>query len=34
MAERRGSSMVTGRMHWILAIVLMLWSHQIRGQGK
>ncbi|XP_030327409.1 roundabout homolog 2 isoform X15 [Strigops habroptila] len=34
MAGRQGSSRVTGRMHWILAAILMLWSHQISGQGQ
>ncbi|KAM9565478.1 roundabout homolog 2 isoform 6-T6 [Guaruba guarouba] len=34
MAGRQGSSRVTGRMHWILAAILTLWSHQISGQGQ
>ncbi|XP_074455605.1 roundabout homolog 2 isoform X12 [Larus michahellis] len=34
MAERQGSGRVTGRTHWILAIILMLWGHQISGQGS
>ncbi|KFO06048.1 hypothetical protein N312_02730, partial [Balearica regulorum gibbericeps] len=34
MAERQGSGAVTGRTHWILAVILMLWSHQICGQGQ
>ncbi|KAM9020148.1 roundabout homolog 2 isoform 5-T5 [Ara ararauna] len=34
MAGRQGSSRVTGWMHWILAAILMLWSHQISGQGQ
>lgn len=34
MAERQGSGRVTGWAHWILAITLMLWGHQISGQGQ
>ncbi|KFO85010.1 hypothetical protein N320_05352, partial [Buceros rhinoceros silvestris] len=34
MAERQGSSGVAGRIHWISAIILMLWSHHISGQGQ
>ncbi|KGL92350.1 hypothetical protein N301_10246, partial [Charadrius vociferus] len=34
MAERQGSGGVTGWAHWILAIILMLWGHQISGQGQ
>ncbi|KFW11047.1 hypothetical protein N327_13518, partial [Fulmarus glacialis] len=34
MAERQGSGGVTGWTLWILAIILMLWSHQISGQGQ
>ncbi|KFP83584.1 hypothetical protein N311_11201, partial [Apaloderma vittatum] len=34
MAGRLGSGGVTEWMHWILAIILMLWSHQICGQGQ
>ncbi|KFP32740.1 hypothetical protein N325_04614, partial [Colius striatus] len=34
MAGRQESGGVTGQMHWILAAILMLWSHQIGGQGQ
>ncbi|KFP22612.1 hypothetical protein Z169_06772, partial [Egretta garzetta] len=34
MAGRQGSGRVTGQPHWILAIILMLWSHQMSGQGQ
>ncbi|KFQ93098.1 hypothetical protein Y956_06823, partial [Nipponia nippon] len=34
MAGRQGSIRVTGQTHWIFAIILMLWSHQISGQGQ
>ncbi|KFQ68538.1 hypothetical protein N335_12315, partial [Phaethon lepturus] len=34
MAGKQGSSWVTGQTHWILATILMLWSHQINGQGQ
>ncbi|XP_075290061.1 roundabout homolog 2 isoform X11 [Opisthocomus hoazin] len=34
MAGRQGSGGVTGWKHWILSMILMLWSHQISGQGQ
>ncbi|KFP72923.1 hypothetical protein N310_00906, partial [Acanthisitta chloris] len=34
MAGRQGSNGVAGWVHWILAVILMLWSHQISGQGQ
>ncbi|KFP67747.1 hypothetical protein N322_01905, partial [Cariama cristata] len=34
MAGLQGGGGVTGWMHWILAIILTLWSHQISGQGQ
>ncbi|KFQ73767.1 hypothetical protein N337_01073, partial [Phoenicopterus ruber ruber] len=34
MAGREGSNRVTGGRYWILAIILMLWSRQISGQGQ
>lgn len=34
MAGRQGSSQVTGLVYWMLAAILMLWSHQISGQGQ
>ncbi|KFV09030.1 hypothetical protein N339_12426, partial [Pterocles gutturalis] len=33
MAGRQGSGRVTGRTHRILTIILMLWNHQVCGQG-
>ncbi|XP_064920436.1 roundabout homolog 2 isoform X15 [Columba livia] len=34
MAGKQGSSRVTGWTHWMFTIILMLWSHQISGQGQ
>lgn len=34
MAKRQGSGGVTGRIHWMLAVILTLWSHHISGQGQ
>lgn len=34
MAGRQGSGRIAGKMHWMLAIILMLWGHQISGQGQ
>ncbi|KFZ54858.1 hypothetical protein N338_12948, partial [Podiceps cristatus] len=34
MAGRQGSSRVIGQTHWILSIILLLWSRQISGQGQ
>ncbi|XP_030818398.1 roundabout homolog 2 isoform X11 [Camarhynchus parvulus] len=34
MAGRQGSGRVAGKMHWILAVIPMLWGHQISGQGQ
>ncbi|XP_064008377.1 roundabout homolog 2 isoform X9 [Pogoniulus pusillus] len=34
MAKRQGSGGVTGRIHWLLAVILTSWSHHISGQGQ
>ncbi|KFQ60611.1 hypothetical protein N334_02577, partial [Pelecanus crispus] len=34
MDGRQGSGGVTGQTRWILAIILILWSHHISGQGQ
>ncbi|KFW85463.1 hypothetical protein N305_05701, partial [Manacus vitellinus] len=34
MAGRQESDGVAGRVHWILSIILMLWSYQSSGQGQ
>lgn len=34
MAERQGSGGVAGQIHWISAMILMLSSHHISGQGQ
>lgn len=34
MAGGQGSGTVAGKMHWILAVIPMLWGHQISGQGQ
>ncbi|KFV20738.1 hypothetical protein N340_01192, partial [Tauraco erythrolophus] len=34
MAERQENDRVTGWTHWVLAIILLLWSHQISAQGQ
>lgn len=34
MAGRQGIGRVAEQMQWILAIILMLWGHQVSGQGQ